>query len=39
MPYEDKNFGSSLGSDIRKRWRHLKTIYTSVRVLYPVRSP
>ena len=31
MPYEDKNFGGSLVSDFRKRWRHVKTIYSAVR--------
>ena len=25
---EDKNFGGSLVLDFRKRWRHLKTIYS-----------
>ena len=28
MPDEDKNFGSDLVLDFRKRWRHVKTIYT-----------
>ena len=27
MPDEDKNFGGSLVSDFRKRWRHMKTFY------------
>jgi len=27
MPDEDKNFGGSLGLDLRKWWRHVKTIY------------
>ena len=25
---EDKNFGGPLVLDFRKRWRHVKTIYT-----------
>ena len=28
MPDEDKNFGGALVLDFRKRWRHVKTIYT-----------
>ena len=29
MPHEDKNYDGSLVLDFRKRWRHVKTIYTS----------
>ena len=28
MPDEDKNFGGASVLDFRKRWRHVKTIYT-----------
>ena len=28
MPDEDKNFGGALVLDFRKRWRHVKTIYS-----------
>ena len=31
MPDEDKNFGGALVLDFRKRWRHVKTIYSRVR--------
>ena len=27
LPNEDKNFGGSLVLDLRKWWRHVKTIY------------
>ena len=33
MPDEDKNFGDSLVLDFRKRWRHVRTIYDSRKVL------
>ena len=33
MPDEDKNFGCSLVSDFRKRWFHVKTIYTNFNVI------
>ena len=28
MPHEDKNYDGSLVLDFRKRWRHVKTIYS-----------
>ena len=28
MPHKDKNYDGSLILDFRKRWRHVKTIYT-----------
>ena len=39
LPDEDKNFGRSLVLDFRKRWRHVKTIYSREQRIVNNYSP